>query len=384
VIKVDRYDQRADLGNTSRAPRWAIAFKFPPEEKTARVIRIAVNTGRTGRVTPYAELEPVQVGGVTVSSATLHNEGEVRRKDIREGDLVIVRRAGDVIPEVVGPVPSKRKRGARRWRFPTTCNSCGTTLVRKEGEAYWRCPNRRGCPSQNVEWLSSFAGRGAMDIEGLGYKTGWMLLDLGWVRDPGDVYSLTEEQLAQLPGFKEKRIRNLLDAIEGSKDRPIWRLLVGLNIPHVGSTIAQTLARVFGSIDALAAATQEQIDDVEGIGPEIAGSVHAWFADEHDRALIDKLRVAGVRTADEPPAIPPRDGRLVGTTIVLTGGLGSLSREEATKLAQEAGARVVSSVSKKTDFVVAGENPGSKLVKAEQLGVEVIDEAEFLKRLGPV
>ena len=384
VAKVDRIAFQDELGATSHAPRWAIAYKFPPEERTTLLRKIDVHTGRTGVVTPFAFLEPVHVSGVTVTTATLHNEDEVRRKDVREGDTVIVRRAGDVIPEVVGPVPSKRKRGARRWRFPTTCNSCGTALVRKEGEAYWRCPNRRGCPSQNVEWLSSFAGRGAMDIEGLGYKTGWMLLDLGWVRDPGDVYSLTEEQLAQLPGFKEKRIRNLLDAIEGSKDRPIWRLLVGLNIPHVGSTIAQTLARVFGSIDALAAATQEQIDDVVGIGPEIAGSVHAWFADEHDRALIDKLRVAGVRTADEPPAIPPRDGRLVGTTIVLTGGLGSLSREEATKLAQEAGARVVSSVSKKTDFVVAGENPGSKLVKAEQLGVEVIDEAEFLKRLGPV
>ena len=384
VAKVDRIAFQDELGATSHAPRWAIAYKFPPEERTTLLRKIDVHTGRTGVVTPFAFLEPVHVSGVTVTTATLHNEDEVRRKDVREGDTVIVRRAGDVIPEVVGPVPSKRKRGARRWRFPTTCNSCGTALVRKEGEAYWRCPNRRGCPSQNVEWLSSFAGRGAMDIEGLGYKTGWMLLDLGWVRDPGDVYSLTEEQLAQLPGFKERRIRNLLDAIEGSKDRPIWRLLVGLNIPHVGSTVAQTLARVFGSIDALAAATQEQIDDVEGIGPEIAGSVHAWFADEHDRALIDKLRVAGVRTADEPPAAPPRDGRLVGTTIVLTGGLGSLSREEATKLAQEAGARVVSSVSKKTDFVVAGENPGSKLVKAEQLGVEVIDEAEFLKRLGPV
>lgn len=384
VAKVDRIAFQDELGATSHAPRWAIAYKFPPEERTTLLRKIDVHTGRTGVVTPFAFLEPVHVSGVTVTTATLHNEDEVRRKDVREGDTVIVRRAGDVIPEVVGPVPSKRKRGARRWRFPTTCNSCGTALVRKEGEAYWRCPNRRGCPSQNVEWLSSFAGRGAMDIEGLGYKTGWMLLDLGWVRDPGDVYSLTEEQLAQLPGFKEKRIRNLLDAIEGSKDRPIWRLLVGLNIPHVGSTVAQTLARVFGSIDALAAATQEQIDDVEGIGPEIAGSVHAWFADEHDRAFIDKLRVAGVRTADEPPAAPPRDGRLVGTTIVLTGGLGSLSREEATKLAQEAGARVVSSVSKKTDFVVAGENPGSKLVKAEQLGVEVIDEAEFLKRLGPV
>jgi DNA ligase (NAD+) len=311
----------------------------------------------------------------------LHNEDEVRRKDVREGDTVIVRRAGDVIPEVVGPVLSKRKRGARRWKFPTECNSCGTTLVRKEGEAYWRCPNKRGCPSQNVEWLSSFAGRGAMDIEGLGYKTGWLLLDLGWVKDPGDVYSLTEEQLAQLPGFKDKRIGNLLQAIEGSKDRPIWRLLVGLNIPHVGSTIAQTIARAFGSIDAIAAATEEQIDDIEGIGPEIARSVYAWFADKQNRKLIEKLRTAGVRIQDDAVE-PVGEQPLAGQTIVLTGGLDAMSRDEAIAAAQAAGAKVASSVSKKTDFVVAGVNPGSKLAKAEQLGVEIIDEQEFLKRLG--
>ena len=384
VVKVDRITFQDELGATSHAPRWAIAYKFPPEERTTLLRKIDVHTGRTGVVTPFAFLEPVHVSGVTVTTATLHNEDEVRRKDVREGDTVIVRRAGDVIPEVVGPVLSKRKKSARRWRFPSNCNSCGAPLVRKEGEAYWRCPNRRGCPSQNVEWLSSFAGRGAMDIEGLGYKTGWLLLDLGWVKDPGDVYSLTEEQLAQLPGFKDRRIRNLLLAIEGSKDRPIWRLLAALNIPHVGSTVAQTLARAFGSVDALAAATQEEIDDVGGIGPEIANSVHAWFADEHGRALIAKLRAAGVRIADERPATPREEGRLAGTTIVLTGGLGTLSREDAIRLAQEAGARVASSVSKRTDFVVAGENPGSKLAKAEQLGVEVIDEAEFLRRLGPV
>jgi DNA ligase (NAD+) len=286
-----------------------------------------------------------------------------------------------VIPEVVGPVLSKRKRGARRGKFPTECNSCGTTRVRKEGEAYWRCPNKRGCPSQNVEWLSSFAGRGAMDIEGLGYKTGWLLLDLGWVKDPGDVYSLTEEQLAQLPGFKDKRINNLLQAIEGSKDRPIWRLLCGLNIPHVGSTIAQTIARAFGSIDAIAAATEEQIDDIEGIGPEIASSVYAWFADKQNRKLIEKLRTAGVRMQDDAVE-PVGEQPLAGQTMVLTGGLDAMSRDEAIAAAQAAGAKVASSVSKKTDFVVSGVNPGSKLAKAEQLGVEIIDEQEFLKRLG--
>ena len=381
VVKVDQIALQDELGATSHAPRWAIAYKFPPEERTTILREIGVHTGRTGVVTPFAFLEPVHVSGVTVTTATLHNEDEVRRKDVREGDTVIVRRAGDVIPEVVGPVLSKRKRGARRWKFPTECNSCGTTLVRKEGEAYWRCPNKRGCPSQNVEWLSSFAGRGAMDIEGLGYKTGWLLLDLGWVKDPGDVYSLTEEQLAQLPGFKDKRIGNLLRAIEGSKDRPIWRLLCGLNIPHVGSTIAQVLARAFGSIDAIAAASVEQIDDIEGIGPEIASSVHAWFADKQNRKLIEKLRKAGVRMQDDAVE-PVGEQPLAGLTMVLTGGLEAMSRDEAIAAAQAAGAKVASSVSKKTDFVVAGVNPGSKLAKAEQLGVEIIDEQEFLKRLG--
>jgi len=291
-----------------------------------------------------------------------------------------VRRAGDVIPEVVGPVLAKRPKNARPWRFPKKCDSCGTPLVRKQGEAYWRCPNRRGCPSQNVEWLFAFASRGAMDIEGLGYKTGFLLLDLGWVSDPADVYSLTQEQLAQLPGFKNKRIHNLLDAIERSKDRPLWRLLVGLGIPHVGSHVAQVLARAFGSIDALLDASEEQIDEIEGIGPEIAQSVAAWFKDRGNRRLLEKLRRAGVRMKDEPIETP--EGPLSGTTMVLTGGLETMSRDEATRLAQEAGARIASSVSKKTDLVVVGENPGSKAAKAEELGVETIDEREFLRRLG--
>src|SRR5438874_3890174 len=217
VVKVDSIAQQEELGATSHAPRWAIAYKFPPEERTTSLREIAVNTGRTGIVTPFAILEPIFVGGVTVGRATLHNEDEVKRKDVREGDTVIVRRAGDVIPEVVGPVVSKRPRNARRWRFPKRCPSCGTELVRREGEAYRRCPNKRGCPSQNVEWLFAFASRGAMDIEGLGYKTGSVLIDLGWVKDPADVYSLTKEQLAQLPGFAEKKIANLTTSIEASK-----------------------------------------------------------------------------------------------------------------------------------------------------------------------
>jgi DNA ligase (NAD+) len=343
--------------------------------------RIDVHTGRTGKVTPFAVLEPVFVGGVTVTYATLHNEDEVRRKDVRVGDTVIVRRAGDVIPEIVGPVLSKRKRGARIWRFPTTCPSCGTTLVRAEGEADHRCPNP-ACPSRNVEWLFSFASRGAMDIEGLGYMTGIRLLERGLVKDPGDIFTLTAEDLAQIEGFADRSIANLLASIERSKDQPVWRLLVALNIRHVGEHVAQVLARAFGSIEALAAATAEQIDDVPEIGPAIADSVFAWFREPANLALIEKLRAAGVRMADEAPEAAPEDGPLAGVTLVLTGGLERLSREEATTLAQQAGARVASSVSKKTDFVVAGENPGSKLARAEELGVEVIDEAGFLRRLG--
>ncbi len=379
VVKVDQVALQQELGATSRAPRWAIAYKFPPEERTTLLRRIEVHTGRTGIVTPFAVLEPVYVGGVTVTTATLHNEDEVRRKDVREGDTVIVRRAGDVIPEVVGPVLSRRPKGARPWRFPERCPSCGAELV-KEG-AYWRCPNRGRCRSQNVEWLFSFASRGAMDIEGLGYETGTALIERGWVKDPGDLYALTAEKLAQLPGFKEKKISNLLRGIEASKDRPLWRLLVGLNIRHVGSHVAQLLARAFGSVDALARASAEEIDAVPGIGPEIARSVHEWFRDPANLRLLEELRAAGVRMADEPRAAAPA-GPLAGKTIVLTGGLSTMTREEAARAAEEAGARVASSVSRKTDFVVVGENPGSKYERARELGVETIDEEEFLRRLG--
>ncbi len=381
VVKIDRVAFQDELGATSHAPRWAIAYKFPPEERTTLLRRIDVHTGRTGKVTPFAVLEPVFVGGVTVTYATLHNEDEVRRKDVREGDTVVVRRAGDVIPEIVGPVPSKRRRGARIWRFPSSCPSCGTTLVRAEGEADHRCPNT-ACPSRNVEWLFSFASRGAMDIEGLGYMTGLQLLERGLVRDPGDIYALTAEDLAQLEGFADRSVSNLLAAIERSKEQPMWRLLVALNIRHVGEHVAQVLARAFGSVEMIASATVEQIDDVPEIGPAIAQSVRDWFRDPGNLALIEKLRAAGVRMADEPAAGPAEEGRLAGVTLVLTGGLESISRDEATRLAQEAGARVASGVSRKTDFVVVGRDPGSKLAKAEQLGVETIDEAEFLRRLG--
>jgi DNA ligase (NAD+) len=381
VIKVDQMDLQRELGATSHAPRWAIAYKFPPEERTAVLKKIDIHTGRTGKVTPFAVLDPVFVGGVTVTYATLHNEDEVRRKDVRPGDVVIVRRAGDVIPEIVGPVVSKRKKSARKWRMPKNCPSCGTPLVRKEGEADHRCPNRRGCPSQGIEWLFHFAGRGAMDIEHLGYMTVMRLLEAALIEDPADIYALDADKLSQLPGFKDKAITNVLSQIEASKDRPLWRLLVGLNIRHVGSHVAQVLASAFGSIDALTAASEDQIDAVPEIGPEIAASVREWFDEEENKALIEKLRAAGVRMADERVAQEgPRP--LEGQTIVLTGGMETLSREEATAMAQAAGARVASSVSKKTSFVVAGENPGSKYEKAVELDLEIVDEHEFQRRLG--
>jgi len=383
VIKVDQTGLQRELGSTSHAPRWAIAYKFPPEERTTVLRSIDVHTGRTGKVTPFAVLEPVFVGGVTVTYATLHNEQEVRRKDVRKGDHVIVRRAGDVIPEIVGPVVSKRKKSARRWTMPATCTSCGTPLVRAEDEADYRCPNKRGCPSQGIEWLFHFAGRGAMDIEHLGYMTVMRLLEAGLIEDPADIYALDAEKLGQLPGFKDKAIANVLEQIEASKDRPLWRLLVGLNIRHVGTHVAQVLARAFGSIDEIAAASEDRIDDVPEIGPEIAATVREWFDDDENLALIEKLRAAGVRLADERAAGEEEGDRpFEGLSIVLTGGLEGLTREEATELAQAAGARVSSGVSKKTSFVVAGESPGSKLAKAETLGVEVIDEAEFRRRLG--
>lgn len=381
VIKIDQTDLQRELGATSHAPRWAIAYKFPPEERTAVLEKIDVHTGRTGKVTPFAVLDPVFVGGVTITYATLHNEREVRRKDVRRGDMVIVRRAGDVIPEIVGPVLSKRKKGARRFTMPKGCPSCGTTLVRPEGEADHRCPNKRGCPSQGIEWLFHFAGRGAMDIEHLGYMTVMRLLEAGLIEDPADIYRLDAEKLSQLPGFKDRAITNVLEQVEASRDRPIWRLLVGLNIRHVGTHVAQVIARAFGSIDAIAASSEDDIDAVPEIGPEIAATVREWFDEEENLVLIEKLRAAGVRMADERTAGDgPRP--FEGLSVVLTGGLETMSREEATELAQAAGARVASSVSKKTSFVVAGEGPGTKLAKAETLGVEVIDEAEFARRLG--
>ena len=375
VVKVDPTAMQRELGYTSKAPRWAIAYKYPPEERETVLKDIQVYIGRTGAATPYAVLEPVYVGGVTVVSATLHNQDEVARKDVRPGDSVVVRRAGDVIPEVVGPVLAKRPPGLKPWKMPKKCQFCGSAIVRQEGEAVAYCTGIN-CPSQRLERLAHWAGRGAMDIEGLGYRTLMELIDAGWVEDPADIYFLSDEQLATLEGFKERRIGNLRRAIEASKDRPLARLLTALGIRHVGSTVARVIARRLPSIDAIMSANPEQIAQIEGVGEVIAGSVHDFFQQPGNRKVLDKLRKAGVRMADEGVA-PPAEGPLTGKTFVLTGTLPTLTREAATELIEQAGGKVTSSVSKKTSYVVAGESPGSKFDKAQELGVTMIGEDEL-------
>lgn len=376
VVKVDELHHRAELGATARAPRWAVAYKFPAEERTTRVLRIVVNTGRSGKVTPFAMLEPVAVGGATISLATLSNEEEVRRKDVREGDTVIVRRAGDVRPEVVAPVLAERPVDAVPWQFPSSCPSCGATLVRKPDEADWRCPNRAACPSQGVQWLDHFAE--VMEIDGLGERTAWALIEAGLVSDPGDLYRLDAEKLRTLPGFGARSAEKLVRSIAAAARRPLWRLLVALNIRHVGPTVARSLARAFPSLEALAAAAPEAISAIAGIGRTIARSVSEYFAEERNRAMIANMVAAGVA----PEADPRPDGPLAGKTVVLTGTFHHFSREEAERRAEAAGAAVAGSVSRRTDFVVVGAEPGAtKLDRARALGTELIDEEEFARRL---
>jgi DNA ligase (NAD+) len=374
VVKVDDLAQRAELGTTSRAPRWAIAFKFPPEEKTTVLRRIMVSIGRTGRATPFAELEPVFVGGSTVGLATLHNQDEVARKDVRAGDTVIVRKAGDVIPEVVGPVLAKRKRGARKWVFPADCPVCGEAFVRLPGEADTRCVNF-DCPAQRVQRIVFFAGRSAMDIEGLGEERVVQFVEAGLLQDAADVYALTVEQLVPLERIGERSAQLLVAAIDESRRRPLAKLLVGLGIRHVGPTASIALARELGGLDAIAVAEPERLAAVPGVGGVIAESVRAFFANERNRSLIEKLRAAGVNfQGPEPLVAEAAEATLAGLTFVLTGTLPGLTREEAQAELEARGAKVTGSVSKKTSYVVAGESPGSKLAKAEQLGVAVLDE----------
>jgi DNA ligase (NAD+) len=375
VVKVDGLNQREELGSTSRAPRWAIAYKFPPEERTTKLLDIMVSIGRTGRATPFAVLDPVFVGGVTVGKATLHNQDQVNAKDVRPGDVVIVRRAGDVIPEVVGPVLAERRKGLRRWRFPSTCPICGEALVRLDAEADTFCVNVT-CPARTIGAISHFASRGAMDIEGLGDQRIQEFASLGMVRDIGDVYTIDWDRIAALEGFGEVSVRNLRGAIERSKQRPLAKLLVGLNIRHLGPTGAQALARALGDLDGIMAASTEVIAAVEGVGPTIAASVRSWFDDPANRAVVEKLRAAGVDFGRvEAPTAPQV---LVGMSIVVTGTLEGFSRELAEQAITERGGKSPGSVSKKTTAVVVGEAPGqAKVTKAEELKIPVLDEAAF-------
>jgi len=376
VVKVDDLGQRLELGSTAKAPRWAIAYKFPPEERTTLLRDIMVSIGRTGKATPFAVLEPVFVGGSTVGLATLHNEDQVRLKDVRPGDTVIVRKAGDVIPEVVGPVLSQRPEGSEPWAFPRTCPcGLGSPLVRAEGESDTYCLHPQ-CPLQRDQRIIHFASRGAMDIEGLGERTVALLTSKGLVADVADIFLLRAEDLLQFEGFGQVSVNNLLRAIEAAKQRPLARLLFGLGIKHVGGTGAQLLAQAFGSLDAILAASEEELAAVEGIGPTIARSVVAWASQPENRALVEKLRAAGVDLGRvEAPRLPQV---LAGKAVVVTGTLEGFSREAAEAAIKERGGKAPGSVSKKTTAVVVGAGPGaSKLSKAEQLGVPILDEEGF-------
>ena len=378
VIKVDSLEQQAELGALHSKPRWARAFKWAPMTATTRLNKILIRVGRTGALNPWAMLEPVEVGGVTISRATLHNEEDINRKDIREGDDVIVQRAGDVIPQIVGPAGAHRK-GTRRFKMPTHCPLCGVEIVRPEGEAMHRCPNR-ACPSRGLETLNNWV-MAAADIEGVGEQLVRRLWDLGLVRSLPDLYRLTKEQLLELDGFQEKSATNVVSSIEASKQIPFRRVLYGLNIPDVGWVTAQTLARHFGSIDRLADAGQEDIMEVEGLGPERAEKIVEWFSEEDNRRLVDELRELGLRFESGEEDRPP-EGPLTGQTYVITGTLEGWSRDGAQAELEARGAKVTNSVSKKTTGLIVGEEPGaSKLKKAQSSGVPLLDEAELAKLL---
>jgi DNA ligase (NAD+) len=379
VIKVDSFEQQRALGALHDRPRWARAFKWAPMTATTRLNKIAIRVGRTGALNPWAMLEPVEVGGVTVSRATLHNEEDINRKDIREGDDVIVQRAGDVIPQIVGPAGAHRP-GTKPFKMPSHCPLCGAEIVRREGEAMHRCPNR-ACPSRGLETLNNWV-MAAADIDGVGEQLVRRLWDLGLLRSLPDLYRLTKEQLLELDGFQERSATNVITSIEASKRIPFSRVLFGLNIPDVGWVTAQSLARHFGSVDRLAAASQEEIMEVEGIGPERAEAIAEWFSDEENRALVADLRELGLRLESGEEDRPP-EGPLTGRTYVITGTLERWSREQAQAELEALGAKVTNSVSKKTTGLVAGEEPGaSKLTKAQRAGVPLLSETELAELLG--
>jgi DNA ligase (NAD+) len=382
VVKVDDRGLWRELGVAGREPRWAIAWKFPPTTVTTKLNKVVWNVGRTGHMVPFAMLEPVHVGGVTVSTATLHNEEDLARKDAREGDEVIVTRAGDVIPRVVAPVTQRREgKRLRKPKPPKRCPVCDTPTVKPEDSVFTICPNRTGCPGQTFQQVKHFVHRGAMDIEGLGEKQAMRFLEEGLIRDAADIYDLTAERLAELEGFGEVSARNLVEAIEESKSRPFPRVLFALGLAGVGAVNAEALAMHFGSIDELAAAQPEQITEVDGVGPILAEQVAEQLADDRTRELIARLRERGLRFELDAAERRARGGALDGKTLVLTGTLPELTREEATAMVKRAGGKVTGSVSRNTDYVVAGESPGSKLAKAEELGTTILDEAGFRELL---
>ena len=386
VVKVDEFAQQRRLGATSRAPRWAVAYKYPPEEAQTRLLDIRVNVGRTGRVTPFAFMTPVRVAGSTVGMATLHNGSEVKRKGVLIGDTVVIRKAGDVIPEVLGPVVDLRDGTEREFVMPTHCPECGTPLApAKEGDVDIRCPNSRSCPAQLRERVFHLAGRGGLDIEGLGYEAATALLQAGVIADEGDLFALTADDVARADFFRTKdgklsaNANRLLKNLAQAKDRPLWRILVALSIRHVGPTAARALAGAFGSLEAIMSAGEEQLADVEGVGPTIAAALREWFDVDWHRAIVDKWRAAGVRMADERDAgIEPT---LAGLTLVVTGSLTGFSRDEAKEAIIARGGKAAGSVSKKTSYVVAGDAPGSKYDKAVELGVPILDEDGFRRLL---
>jgi DNA ligase (NAD+) len=382
VVKVDEKALWRELGVVGREPRWAIAWKFPPTTAMTTMRKVVWNVGRTGHLVPFAMLEPVHVGGVTVTTATLHNEEDLERKGVREGDEVVVMRAGDVIPQVVSPkLPRKNKR-ARKPKPPKKCPDCGTETVKPEGAVFTICPNRTGCPGQSFQHVKHFVSKGAMDIDGLGEKQALTFLQQEVIADVADIYDLSAEQLVELDRFGETSARNLVAAIDRSRRRPFKRVLYALGLPGVGSVTAEALADHFGSVDALHEADPERIEEVEGVGPIMAVQIAESLADEDTWALIEKLREKGLRLEADESERRVSGGPLEGKTVVLTGTLPELTREEAAALVKAAGGKVVNSVSKKTDYVVAGESPGSKLAKAESLETEVLDEAGLLELVG--
>ncbi|HEY2594132.1 MAG TPA: NAD-dependent DNA ligase LigA, partial [Chloroflexota bacterium] len=376
VVKVDELDIQSELGAVGREPRWAIAFKFPPVQATTALRAIEVNVGRTGSLNPFAILEPVQVGGVTISQATLHNEDDIRRKDIRVGDTVLVHRAGEVIPQVIGPILSKRPPDAVPYTLPTTCPICGSPVIRPESEAMARCTGGFAkCVAQRFELLKHFAGRGAMDIESVGEKLAWTLvIEQGLVYDPSDLYKLTKEQLVVLERVGDKSAQNILDNIEASKQRPLTRVLYALGIRYVGYQTAELLARAFGTMDRLRAAELDEIVAVEGVGPKIGESVYAWLHDADDLRIVDKLAGFGVNMTEQTVT---RGGPLAGLTIVVTGRLERQTRQQIEQRIKELGGAVGDSVSKKTSYLVAGADAGSKLERAKKVGTPIVDEAGF-------